>query len=425
MINSSADSKNLKAIFTTTVIVAALGYFVDVYDLLLFLIVGKESLVALGVGPDIFSKEVNTVFGELLRIQMYGMLAGGIIWGVLGDKKGRLEVLFGSILMYSVANLANAFIGFAETDNAILFYKILRFVAGFGLAGELGVGITLVAEQLSKENRGYGTTAVAAIGVLGAIVASICAYFGTWQVCYIIGGVLGFSLLLMRISVKESAIFTQTKESNIERGNFFQLFGNAEIFKRYLLCILIGLPVWYIIGILAEKAHLFSKAFGIEQTILPELSIAVCYAGLTLGDICSGVISQWLKSRKKVFFIFYPLGIIMTLWYLFGETPNYYVFLTQLFLLGFAAGYWAVFVTVGSEQFGTNLRSTAATTIPNFVRGSFALISILFKWLSNNQMDLVNQRYAAIWIGAGVFAIAFIASTLLKETFGKDLDYQE
>lgn len=414
-----------KEIFTATVIVAALGYFVDVYDLLLFLIVGKQSLVDLGVGVDIFDQNINNLFESLLRIQMYGMLVGGVVWGIMGDIKGRLTVLFGSILMYSLANLANGFIHL-DQENSILYYKLLRFIAGFGLAGELGVGVTLVAEQMSKENRGYGTTMVAAIGVLGAIFAAVFANFVDWKLCYIFGGVLGFGLLAMRVSVKESEMFTQTKNSNVTRGNFFALFTKRDSLIRYIQCIVIGLPVWYIVGILAAKAHLFSSFFGMEKTIVPGVSIAVCYAGLTMGDIASGFLSQKLKSRKKVLFWFYPAGMILTLVYLYLEISNYYGFLAVLFGLGFTAGFWAVFVIIACEQFGTNIRATAATTVPNFVRGSFSLISILFISLSNgNTLDLANQRSACLVIMLGIYAVSFLAAFTMKETFGKDLDYNE
>ncbi len=414
-----------KEIFTATVIVAALGYFVDVYDLLLFLIIGKQSLVDLGVGTSILDKEVNNLFGELLRIQMYGMLVGGIIWGVMGDIKGRLTVLFGSILIYSLANLANGFVHLSP-EHSISFYKILRFIAGFGLAGELGVGVTLVAEQMSKSNRGYGTMVVAAIGVLGAIFAAVFANFVDWKICYIFGGVLGFGLLATRISVKESEIFAHSKASKVARGNFFYLFMSRDRLVRYLQCIIIGLPVWFIVGILAEKAHLFSTFFGISTPIIPSVSVALCYAGLTLGDIASGFLSQKLKSRKKVMYWFYPAGILFTLMYLYLEVSNYYGFLALLFCLGFSAGFWAVFVIVACEQFGTNIRATAATTVPNFVRGSFALVSILFIYLSDgNTLDLEHQRHASVVIMFLIYGLSFVAAITMKETFGKELDYNE
>ena len=145
------------------VLVAALGYFVDIYDLILFGAVRGPSLQALGFSPaDVQDKGIL-----LLQLQMGGMLVGGILWGIIGDRRGRLSVLFGSIILYSIANLVNG------TVDTLTGYAICRVIAGIGLAGELGAGITLVSELMDKERRGLGTTIVAATGILGGVVAGI------------------------------------------------------------------------------------------------------------------------------------------------------------------------------------------------------------------------------------------------------------
>lgn len=410
-----------------TVIVAALGYFVDVYDLVLFLIIGRRSLQDLipGIGEGL---EKN--FDLLLNIQMTGMLIGGILWGVLGDKKGRLSVLFGSILMYSLANIANGLMANvkAEPDTIIFLYGALRLIAGIGLAGELGAGITLVSEIMSKETRGYGTMIVASVGVLGAVVAGLIGGSETisWEITYYIGGGLGLTLLLMRIGVFESGMFENVKAKEVTKGNFFQLFTNKKRAFKYINCILIGLPVWYIIGILIGKGPLIAKVLGVNGAVVPGNCVMLCYSGLVFGDICSGGLSQFLKSRKKIFYIFYTLAIVLIAIYLSLHNVSNVVFYSLVFALGFSVGFWAVLVTVGAEQFGTNMRATAATTIPNFVRGSLVPVTAMFWyfWELFKPSDYAIV-YAAMVVTAIVMTISFVSLYFLAETFGKDLDYLE
>lgn len=401
----------LKKALNTAVIVAALGYFVDVYDLVLFLIVGKQSLADIGIA----AVDIDDKFQFLLSIQMYGMLLGGIFWGVLGDKKGRLSVLFGSIITYSLANIANGFVINME------MYIVLRFIAGFGLAGELGAGITLVSEIMDKESRGIGTMLVAAIGVVGAVVAGFVGQIG-WQISYFIGGGLGLSLLLLRVGVFESGMFEKAKDK-VEMGNFFHLFRNKKIAFKYINCILIGLPVWFIIGILVGSAPKFAMQQGIVGTITNPMSVALCYAGLVFGDLASGLLSQLLRSRKKIFYYFYSLCIVFIVLYLNANGISNTSFYAIIFGLGFSVGFWAIFVTIGAEQFGTNLRATTTTTIPNFVRGSLGLIVILWQFCT---------KYVGLglFLGTGVaalvvFSISFFALYHVEETFGKDLNYNE
>lgn len=419
---SDTPNSIVKNAITTTVLVAALGYFVDVYDLVLFLIIGVKSIKGIG-----FQENIIEEFQTLLDIQMIGMLLGGIFWGILGDKKGRLSVLFGSIIMYSLANIANGFVDvFQDKDQAFMAYGILRFIAGFGLAGELGAGITLVSEVMSKEKRGYGTMIVASVGVTGAIVAALVGKFLSWQVAYFIGGGLGLSLLALRIGVFESGMFEKSKRSDVAHGNFFDLFKNKNIALKYLYCIIIGSPIWFVIGILIGRAPEFAAEMGIVGTAVleREYSIMFCYTGLVFGDIASGALSQLLKSRKKAFYIFYVFCIIQILIYLNLSNVSATVYYTMITLLGFSVGFWAMFVTVASEQFGTNLRSTTATTVPNFVRGSLVLIAMLFDYLKGPE-KLASLTSAALVVTAFLFIISFLAIYRLPETFGKELDYVE
>jgi len=406
-------NKQSHSVFNLVVIVAALGYFVDIYDLLLFGIIRVKSLTSLGLD----ATQVRDSGEYIISIQMAGLLIGGIIWGVMGDKKGRLSVLFGSIILYSIANIAN---GFVQTVNQ---YALVRFIAGIGLAGELGAGITLVSESLPKNKRGIGTSLVSGLGLVGAVVAFFISKKFDWRICYFIGGGLGLLLLLLRVSVFESGMFKQIKGSKVSRGNFLMFFNNARRFKKYLICILIGLPTWYVIGVLVS----FSKEFAskenlnISGTVDPGEAIMYAYAAISVGGILIGLISQWLKSRKKALYIFYAItAIFMVLFFMQkdGTAAQMYFICAGL---GFGTGFWAIFVTMGAEQFGTNLRATAATTIPNMVRGSLPLIIILFKSLRGSY-DYVT----AAWItGAIIMVITIVAASFSEETFHKDLNYVE
>ena len=403
--------KQSKSVFNVTVLVAALGYFVDIYDLLLFNIVRVSSLTSLGLSEEAVNKS-----GEfIISIQMLGLLIGGIIWGIMADKKGRLSVLFGSIILYSIANVFN---GFVHTVNE---YALVRFFAGIGLAGELGAGITLVSELVHKEKRGISTSLVAGIGLTGAVVAYFISQHFDWRVCYFIGGALGLCLLVLRISVFESGMYNQVKELKVARGNFVMFFNNGRRFKKYVLSILIGLPTWYVIGILIAFSNKFGKEFGLPEKINPGKATMYAYIAISIADVLIGLISQWLKSRKKALFIFYGLTIIMLI--LFFSQQNTTV--TNMYLiiagLGFATGFWAIFVTMAAEQFGTNLRATAATTAPNMVRGSLPLMILLF----NGLQQYFSYIHAGLLTGIIVMVISIISAWYTEETFGKDLDYIE
>jgi putative MFS transporter len=405
--------KSSTKIFSIPVLVAALGYFVDIYDLVLFSVVRKPSLTAIGILQDDLEK--SGLF--LLNIQMIGMLVGGLMWGIIGDKKGRLSVLFGSIVLYSIANILNAYV------VNITQYGFLRFMAGVGLAGELGAGITLVSEILHKDKRGWGTTIVATVGVSGAMLAGLLAVMHVpWTTCYIIGGILGLLLLLMRVSMFESGMYHTTKKTGKQLGSLSLIFFNKTRLFTYLKCILIGLPIWYVIGILITLSPELGKELGIKGEIMPAKSIMYCYAGVTIGDLISGVLSQLLKSRKKVLqlFVFGTLLMVIAYFFMHGASVQYFYILFAV--LGFAAGYWAVLITTASEQFGTNIRATVTTSVPNFIRAALVPISFFYTFLQQAGTTKLNS---ALITGLICCSVAFIAATLLKESYHKDLDYME
>jgi MFS family permease len=406
-----AQPSTFRQLLQIPVIVAALGYFVDIYDLLLFSIVRVESLKSLGVSEA--SLLNDGVY--LINMQMGGLLLGGILWGVLGDKRGRISVLFGSILLYSLANLANGFV------TSVNQYAFFRFIAGIGLAGELGVGITLVAEILPKEIRGYGTSLVAGVGMLGAVLAYFIADHFDWRIAYFIGGGLGLLLLLMRVKVFESGIFSKVKEKAVSRGNFFHLFTSSRQFFKYFRCILIGVPVWLVAGILMTFSPEFGQALHLDVPIVAGKAVMWEYVGLVIGDISSGLLSQYFSSRKKVVLAYVLLAAVLVTIYLFVPLHTATMFYALCVGLGIASGYWALFVTIAAEQFGTNLRATVATTVPNFVRGSILIMTPLF---------LLFKAQFGILPGTGLLALLAIGVSLLglwkmEETFGKDLNFLE
>lgn len=407
-------SSKLKYIFSIPVIISALGYFVDIYDLLLFGIVRIPSLKALGLNPD-----TDGTF--ILNAQMVGLLLGGIFWGIFGDKKGRLSVLFGSILVYSLANIACGFLPYFPERHLVYQYAALRFIAGIGLAGELGAGITLVSESLPKNLRAIGTSVVAGFGLMGAVVAQLTVELaGGWNISYIIGGILGILLLFLRISVSESGIYKNIENKSVSKGNFLSFFTHKDRLARYLKCIAIGLPTWYCIGILAVLANQFAPELGIKD-LSPGKAIMWAYIGISVGDLASGFISHLLKSRKMAIFYMLIFTIIGVAIMLFGNTDSetkYYIFCIWL---GLGTGYWAMFVTLAAEQFGTNIRNTATTTVPNMVRGLVPVMILAFDFFKNDFTVIVS----AALVGLIIFGLAFYSSLTISETHNRDLEFTE
>ncbi len=409
------------------ILVAALGYFVDIYDLIVFNVVKQESLLDF-ISP----AEMDKTDTFLFNCQMTGMLLGGLIWGILGDKKGRVSVLFGSIILYSLANIANAFV----TD--IPSYALARFLAGIGLAGELGAGITLVSENMEKSKRGIGTMIIVTVGALGAIAAAVIGKNGhylvdfiyqftnislkNWQITYLVGGVLGLMLLMLRAGTYESGMYKQLEvNKDVKKGNLLSLLSNKKNLAKYLACIAIGLPIWFSIGVLVNKSHLFGKSVGVDIKVAD--SVMFAYIGLSVGDLFSGLFSQWLKSRKKVILAYLAFSAVLYCIYLFNHQVSVTYFKTMCFLLGAATGYWALFVTVACEQFGTNIRSTVTNTVPNFVRGAVVPITLGFAALQGSFGFSIT--YAALLVGFICLALALISTLYVEESFHKDLDYLE
>ena len=392
-----------------SILVAALGYFVDIYDLILFSIVRVKSLVSIGVAKE----DLLQTGALLLNMQMGGMLLGGLLWGILGDRRGRLSVLFGSIFLYSTANIANAFV------DSVGAYAALRLIAGIGLAGELGAGITLVSEIMSRESRGYGTTIVAAVGITGAVVAALVGDLFDWRTAYVVGGLMGIALLLLRIGVYESGMFQQMKASTVRRGAFFSLFSERTRAVKYISVILIGVPIWYVVGILVTFSPEFGAAMGMSPPPNAGRAVMFTYIGLAAGDLASGWLSQIIGSRKRVVLLFLTLTLVSVGIYFLPGAKSLTAFYTLCGVLGFAIGYWAVFVTIASEQFGTNIRATATTTVPNFVRGAVVPLTLVFQWLTAR----VGVEMSGIIVGAVALGLAFVSLSGIEETYGKDLDY--
>lgn len=393
------------------VLVAALGYMVDMYDLFLFSIVRVPSLRSLNLSDESIMKDGLM----LLNLQMAGMLIGGIFWGIMGDKKGRLSVLFGSILIYSLANIGN---GFA---NSVSTYAIFRFIAGFGLAGELGAGMTLVSEILPKKVRGYGATLVATMGVMGALLAYLASYLFDWRISYFIGGGLGLILLILRFRVFESGIFIKLKGEKVQRGNVLMLFNNKKRFLKYINGIIVGMPIWFVIGILITFSPEFGLALGLDKPINAGKAVMITFSGQVAGNLASGFLSQYLQSRKKAILIFILLSVSFVLIYLLAPFHSDTLFYVICAGLGFSSGYWTLFIAVAAELFGSNLRATVATTTPNFVRATVIPLTAAFVLLK----DHTGIIYSALIVGLVAYAFAIVSLFFLEETFKKDMNYTE
>ncbi|WP_141324369.1 MFS transporter [Myxococcus sp. AB025B] len=401
--------RELRSVLNLTVLVAGLGYFVDLFDITLFGVVRAASLRDIGITSpeEVLSKGIL-----IYNCQMVGMMVGGLLWGVLADKRGRLSVMFGSILLYSFANLANAF----AWD--VTSYAVFRFLGGVGLAGELGAAITLVAESLPKEKRGLGTTIVATLGMLGIVAAAFVGQHLNWKVAYFTGGIMGIALLFARFKVSESELFT--KKTDPSRANpLLLLQGNR--FLKYICCILIGVPIYFTTGILFTFAPELTAGLNVQGTVTAGNAILYGSIGLTIGDLLAGLFSQWLKSRKRAVALNLVGGFLLMLVY--GLVPGLTSTLVYIlsFLIGIMVGYWAVLVTMAAEQFGTNIRGTVATTVPNFVRGSAAIAASGFAVLKGH----ISVPAAALTVGSICFGLALLALTRIEETFHRDLDYEE
>ena len=420
------------------VLVASLGYFVDLYDLVVFSVVRVPSLGVKGLGlPEATpgpgggfldgvartfrillgheTGDVTTAGAAILDLQLTGMVIGGFVWGVLGDRRGRLTTLFGSIALYSTANLLNAFV------QTVPQYAALRFLAGIGLAGELGAGVTLVSELMNRHHRGWGTMIVAFAGMLGPVAASLVGGRIEWRHAYIVGGVMGFALLALRIGLVESGMFRRSEREHGRRGDLRMLFGSAERVRRLACVVALGSPIWFVGGVVFVFGPELARAIGCEEPVRPANVVLSGYLGAAAGDLVSGAVSQWLRSRRvAIAGAIVALGLSLTaLLMLGGRGPNWFYACTAA--AGFATGYWAVFVTVAGESFGTNLRATVATAAPNLVRWSAVI------WV--NAWGAMKTPLGAGRAAACVAAVAVLVGLLgvwrLPEPFGRDLDWEE
>ena len=395
-----------------TILVASLGYFVDLFDLIMFVLVRLQSLQELHVRP----QDMLHTGAFILNLQMAGLMVGGVCWGLLGDRRGRLSVLLGSITVYSIATLGNAFAGSVGT------YAVLRFIAGVGLAGELGAGVTIATELLPQRIRGYGSTLITTVGVLGVVVASLVVETVTWRHAYLLGGLMGLALLLLRVGVQESGMYANAKNIGAIRGRLLPFLRRPRLLGRVALITLIGVPIWFVIGVLGAFTPEFGRALGLASN-LPKVTTAIMalYLGFSVGHLAVGLLSQWLKSRRGAVLI--ALGALALLLVAYPRVAGRSVgaYYAMCFALGCGAGYWAMFVQIAAEQFGTNYRATVTTSVPNLVRGSTIFMTLGFQAL----IPLYGVVGAALGVGFSVLVIAVAATLGLPETFNRDLDYEE
>jgi putative MFS transporter len=406
--STTATSKSI----ILAVIVASLGYCVDVFDVVLFSIYRVQSLTSMGLTPD----QVLTSGVHVLNMQLAGMLIGGLIWGVLGDKIGRIQVLFGSILLYSVANIVNSFV------HTVEMYSYCRFIAGIGLAGEAGAAVTLVSELMSKTRRGIGTAIVAAAGTSGALFASLAAEFLDWRTAFFVGGIMGLILLVMRISVCESSMFGALKnEKGITKGDIALLFSSRDRFTKYLSTTIAGIPLFFSYYTVIVYSPEVGKALGIDGSLSVARATMVTCIAMTTGDLISGFMSQRFKNRKIVLGSFIALAGISTAILLNLQGASAMMYYITCAMVGLGLGYWAIFLTTGAEQFGTNIRATVASTVPNIVRASPIIMSSIVLMMK----DSIGYIASLQLVGTACFILSFLAIGRMKETYGVDLNYVE
>jgi len=403
---------NQKQSLMIPVIVAALGYFVDLYDIVLFGVIRVASLSDIGIaGDELTSKGIL-----LLNLQMIGMLIGGVGWGIIGDKIGRRFALIATITMYSLANIANGFV------NDLTSYAILRFIAGVGLAGEFGTGVTLVSEILPKQYRGYGTTVISFLGLVGALTASFVGSAFDWRTAYFIGGGMGLLVLIGRvISLRESEMFEAQKQTAHARGDVMLILRSKKTLLKYLAVTAIGMPIWYVSGIIVTFSPEFGKALDLTRAITAAETLRWQAIGLAIGSGLSGIISEMIKSRKKVVWGCFILMFVLIIILLTTSATNPLFFMISIFAIGLGQGYWTVFITMAAEQFGTNIRATVTTSVPNFVRAMVVPMTLVLNVI-RNPVGLINST---MLIGGAVFALAFWSLYVMKETYGRDINFVE
>ncbi|MDI9359055.1 MAG: MFS transporter [Phycisphaerales bacterium] len=421
MYTNTNSKKKSEQLFSIALVICSLGYFIDVFDIIIFSIYRLQSFKDLGIDLNDHTYILH-ITSKILNYQMCGALLGGIFWGIMGDKKGRLKVLYFSIALYSVACFLTAFI------HSIEVYAILRLITGIGLAGEIGIGVTLLSELLPQKKRGLAAGIMASVGILGGIGAYLSYKFHIqWRFAYALGGTLGFMLLIIRSTMQESALFeTVHKQVAIKKGNLLFIVNNWERLKKYLLLLGLSMFPWFAIGILITSSEQFAKLLFPNNTTNydPAIAVVLCYIGYAVGDIVVAILSQQVQSRRKAIALFIGLQLIMTILYFSNfNNSNTHMYLCCL-LIGIGGGYWSMFLVIASELFGTNLRATVATTIPNFARGSFLLTNFLFQVVGIKWLHL-SMLQSALYLAIAISILNFICIALIPESFSKDLDYVE
>jgi len=411
-VECESPGKEVETWIWITVLVAAMGYFVDVTDLWLFSNLRVASLRDLGLSDD----QVTDTGALLLNSQQIGLLVGSVIWGVMGDRRGRASVMFGSIFLYSVGNILNAFV------TSVPQYVALRFITGVGLAGEIGAGITLVCEILPRDKRGIGTTFVTGLGVAGAILAALMGKYLSWRTAFFVGGCLGLGLFFLRVFTHDSGLFERMSEERaIKRGSIKQLVTTPDLLVRFLSCVASGMPIYLTFSIFAVFSPEIAPALGIKESVSISDVMLCVSVGLTLGDVLAGVISQLARRRKGPLIFLVLMNFVAAVTITMGLSRSSLGYLVLVFILGLTSGYWACLITTSAEQFGTNIRATVTTMVPNFVRATAIPITILFIQVKK-YLSIQNTVLLVTFI---VFSAAFWGLSRLRESFHADLDYYE
>jgi MFS transporter, putative metabolite:H+ symporter len=382
------------------------GYFIDIFDLVLFSTLRISSFEELKITDPTYWTVV------FFNLQMTGILVGGIFWGKMADIKGRSWSFMGTILVFSIANIINGL------TSSLTVYGICRFIAGFGLAGEMGSGIALICEKVPDEKRSLYLGFVSSLGCIGAVLSGWLGDIVYWRYLFIGSGFAGILLTLLRKNLLEPDLFRKTATLNIPRGQWKTLFQSPPDLIRFILLIFLGIPMWYIIGILWSFSTEMTSTIGLNIFTSGQ-AILWGYVGVWMGDMLMPFVSQFLKSRIftiQICLIMMLLGVI----YLFQFQPHSLLSfqLTHIFL-GFTIGYWAVYATLCGESFGTNIRALTSTSLPSLIRFSSIPMMIIYQYGRDE-----NELNIALGMGLTVLCISMITTYFIKDTFQKDIDFQ-
>ncbi len=400
-------------------LVTSLGNFVDYGDMFMASLVRNDAIVALGIAQ---TKEAVLAVGlNLESFQAVGFLLGCFTWGIFADKKGRLQVLYISTLVYSLANILNGLLS-PEWSHVYYWYGGCRLFSGWGLSAEFSVAITLIVEYFSVKKRIIGTMLMTGLGFLGVFLVSWLKFYThiLWNEFFIWGGVAGLVLLVFRFAAQESFMFLNQQTAAIKKGSLMTLLKQKKYSRQFFLTVWLVLPIFLVQLILKFSPNISQQ---INSEIISIALVLLIYDAFSIfSDILGCYISYLFNNRMRVL-KFYLILIFLALlgfaiWPPLTTFSWYWVYVP---ILGLANGYWGLWGTMIAELFGINVRATATTFIVNLSRSFVLILSITFK-----DLDLrYGFSISVIVLTLVTCGLAFWSVFKIPETAHKNLEYVE